>query len=397
MVKKDRAVIVNKLYLLIMLPPLYQTHLENQLNSSELLFLNLMINILQNIKEVSLEKIATALPIPILFESRRKKIPRFLSLPIFNIEALCFPIIKTWLFQKFSINQTIYLVIDRTIWERKNLMMISLIYERRAIPVYFEFLSKLGSSNLAEQVNLISKILPVFKNYQILILGDREFCSVKLAHWLTEQKVQFCLRLKKTEFIARENEEWEELNALGLKPGISLFLQNIKVTKIQKIGGFNLACKWKRKMDGVAPKEGWFILTNLTSLELAIASYKKRFNIEEMFRDFKSGGYNLEDTNVAGNRLISLILLIAIAYSSATFFGQKIKSKGVQKYVGRVKEYGRIQRRHSSFYIGLYGQSWVPYVESCWVLVTELMRLNRNKLEYYLRGQRAMEHILSAF
>lgn len=73
MVKKDRAVIVNKLYLLKILPLLYQTHLENQLNSSELLFLTLMINILQDIKEVSLEKIATALPIPMLFESRRKK------------------------------------------------------------------------------------------------------------------------------------------------------------------------------------------------------------------------------------------------------------------------------------------------------------------------------------
>ena len=64
-----------------------------------------------------------------------------------------------------------------------------------------------------------------------------------------------------------------------------------------------------------------------------------------------------EDTNVAGDRLISLILLITFAYSSATFQGQKIKNKGVQKYVCRVKEYGRIFRRHSSFYIGLYGES----------------------------------------
>lgn len=397
MVKKDRAVIVNKLYLSKMLPLLYQTHLENQLNSSELLFLTLMINILQDIKEISLEKIATALPIPILFESRRKKIQRFLSLPIFNIEDLWFPIIKNWGSQNFSANQTIHLVIDRTIWERKNLIMLSIIYEQRTIPIYFEFLSKLGSSNFTEQISVISKVLPLFKTEQILILGDREFCSVKLANWLTEQEVQFCLRLKKNEFIARENEEWSELNALGLKPGNSLFVEDVKVTKTQKIGGFNVAGKWKRKLLGVAPKEGWFILTNLTSLDAAITAYKKRFGIEEMFRDFKSGGYNLEDTNVSGFRLISLILLIAIAYSSATFKGQTIKHKGVQNYVGRVKEYGRVPRRHSSFYIGLYGQSWVKFMESCWVLVTKLMRLSRNKLEYYLRGQIAMKHILSAF
>jgi len=32
----------------------------------------------------------------------------------------------------------------------------------------------------------------------------------------------------------------------------------------------------------------------------------------------------------------------------------------------------------------------------CWELVTELMKLSRNKLEYYLRGMRAMKHILAA-
>jgi len=39
-----------------------------------LLFLNILINVLQNIKQVSLEKIATALPLPILFERRRKNL-----------------------------------------------------------------------------------------------------------------------------------------------------------------------------------------------------------------------------------------------------------------------------------------------------------------------------------
>lgn len=128
--------------------------------------------------------------------------------------------------------------------------------------------------------------MPLFKNEQILILGDREFCSVKLVSWLTEQEVQFCLRLKRNEFIAMKNEEWSELNALGLKPGNSLFIEEVKVTKTQKIGGFNVAGKWQRKIYGVAPKSGWFILTNLTSKDAAITAYKKRFGIEEMCARF---------------------------------------------------------------------------------------------------------------
>jgi hypothetical protein len=188
---------------------------------------------------------------------------------------------------------------------------------------------------------------------------------------------------------------WLELKALGLSPGISFFLQGVKVTKTQGFFIFNVACKWKRKILGVAPESGWFILTNLDTLESAIAAYKRRFDIEEMFRDFKSGGYNLEGTNVSGKRLINLILLIAIAYTSATIAGQQIKRKGVQKYVGRVKEYGRTQRRHSTFYIGLYGQNWVNFMEPCTELVTELMKLNRNKQKYYQRGLNAMKLIMS--
>jgi hypothetical protein len=152
-------------------------------------------------------------------------------------------------------------------------------------------------------------------------------------------------------------------------------MPNIKVTKTPNIQGFNVAAKWKRTLKEQPPKEGWFILTTLTDLPSAIKAYKKCFDIEQMFRDFKSGGYKLEDTNVSGNRLISLILIISFAYSLATFQGQKIKRAGVQKYIARVKEYGRLTRRHSSFYVGLYSQTWVSFWDSCWGIVQDLMKL----------------------
>lgn len=140
-----------------------------------------------------------------------------------------------------------------------------------------------------------------------------------------------------------------------------------------------------------------------------------------------------EGTNVTGERLVVIVLLIAIAYTTATMQGYncrqreggtlitpqitrrsrqitqegsalsldktsgiKIKQMGIQKYIGRVKETGRIERRHSSFYIGLYGQNWVNFVEQCADAVVELMRLAPNKRKYYQKGLRAMELILSA-
>ncbi len=126
------------------------------------------------------------------------------------------------------------------------------------------------------------------------------------------------------------------------------------MTKTKGFTGANIAAKWKGKYRGWTAEEGWFILTNLDNLDEALKSYQKRFGIEEMFRDFKSGGYNLEDTQLTDKRLMSLILLITLAYAQATLSGEIIKEQGLAKYVGRVKEKGRTQRRHSHFYLGLH-------------------------------------------
>lgn len=194
------------------LPPLYQTQLENQLSSSQLLFFSLIINVLQDMKSVSLEKLAAALPLPILFESRRKKIQRFLSLPTFQIEKLWFGIIKDWIAAVFTSNQTLYAVIDRTSWGCINLMMISIVYDHRAIPIYWELLPTLGSSNLTQQKRVFTKVLPLFRLNKTVILGDREFCSALLANWLREKNLYFCLRLKKSEYIQAKTDFWYQLS-----------------------------------------------------------------------------------------------------------------------------------------------------------------------------------------
>jgi hypothetical protein len=130
---------------------------------------------------------------------------------------------------------------------------------------------------------------------------------------------------------------------------------------------------------------------------VTIKAYTQRFGIEEMFRDFQKGGYNLEGTNVDGQRLISLLILIAIAYTLSTTSGQRIKHMGRQKYVGRVKETGHTDRRHSSFYVGLYGETWVNFWSDCAELVTQLMAISPNKRPFYERGLRAKRLIQSCF
>ncbi len=214
-----------------MMPVFYQKHLRSQLSLTKCILLEILISILQSIRKVRLEALATALPIPITFESRRKKLQRFLSLPNLRIEKVWFPIVTTWLETNFSSGKIINVVIDRTNWSRINLLMISVVWERRTFPIYFELLPKLGSSNMNEQKAALSQVFPLFKSYKICVLGDREFCSVKLGNWLREQNVYFCLRLKKNEFVEVEKEIWLELKNLGLSPGTSVFLPGVRVLR----------------------------------------------------------------------------------------------------------------------------------------------------------------------
>jgi hypothetical protein len=74
-----------------------------------------------------------------------------------------------------------------------------------------------------------------------------------------------------------------------------------------------------------------FILTDLGSLPVALAAYKKRMGIEEMFRDCQTGGYNIEGTGLRGNRLIKRIILMTIADSSAIFQGTEMSEKAGAK------------------------------------------------------------------
>jgi hypothetical protein len=69
---------------------------------------------------------------------------------------------------------------------------------------------------------------------------------------------------------------------------------------------------------------------------------------------------------------------------------------GLQKYLGRLEQLKRIPRRHSTFWIGLYGHLWIGAMEFWSELAAALMALKPHKLPYFHKGLRAMTLIQSA-
>jgi hypothetical protein len=387
-----------------MFPQFYQSVFEAHLSPSQYLTLQLLILLLQSHRSVSLAQLAQVFPQPIKYESRVRNLQRFLSLPHLSAKLLWFPIIKQLLKQEFRGSQKnrfqrrrrkklklihqgyLLLAIDRTQWQERNLLVLSLVWGQHAIPVYWQLLAKKGSSNLQSQKQVLAPVLRLLRPYPVVLLGDREFHSVQLANWLCGKQIDFALRQKKGTCIADDESVYRALQDLGIKPGMSEFLTDISCTKSHRLGNFNLAAYWRRKYRNRGGQEAWYILTSLQSLKLTLSFYAARWGIETMFKDCKTGGYNLEKTQVNEPRLLAVVLLIAIAYTLATFQGESLQNLGVSAYICRPTEPGRSVKRYSYFSLGLQAPVWSYSLQRWSDLVSLLLALKPQKRLNFQQG-----------
>lgn len=150
--------------------------------------LSILIMLLQFHKTVTIEKLATVFPQPIKFESRRLSIQRSLLLPQLSIQYIWFPLL-------IQEKQLIF-AIDRTQWRCENVFVISLIEQKRAIPVYWLLLPKRRCSKRGEQKKLIRPLLWLFKGYRMLVLGEAGVSQYQSGELVTEQGNRLCATVK---------------------------------------------------------------------------------------------------------------------------------------------------------------------------------------------------------
>jgi hypothetical protein len=101
---------------------------------------------------------------------------------------------------------------------------------------------------------------------------------------------------------------------------------------------------------------------------------------------------------VRGQRLLDLILLIAIAYTSAALKGRHCNAQGVKPYSTRgVGEAHRTYPRHTHFYIGSSALIWANCCGRMQDTLLSLLRLNPNKRRFYQQGFKAMATVQQCF
>ena len=73
---------------------LEQDHFTKYLTDAQFQTLKILVWLIQVHKQVRIERLAACFPLPILYESRRKHIQRFLLLPKLSISLFWLPLIK---------------------------------------------------------------------------------------------------------------------------------------------------------------------------------------------------------------------------------------------------------------------------------------------------------------
>ena len=99
------------------------------------------------------------------------------------------------------------------------------------------------------------------------------------------------------------------MNTLNIKPGDRVLHSNVLVTEEVRKERFKVVVYWRRKYNNKQLPYPWYLLTNLENKAEVIKIFASGRGIEAMFRDCKSGGYNLEASQANPQRLTKFNLI----------------------------------------------------------------------------------------
>ena len=213
--------------------------------------------------------------------------------------------------------KTDYLLMDGTSWKRGekwfHYLTLCVVYKEVAIPIYWEDLSKHGTSNFKERKRVIKKAQRHFNLKDKTLIADREYIGVKWLNFLINSDMNFVIRLK--------NKTYK--NAINESPGRSYqqIIQKVKSSKIPhkilqksfELQGMNLNFVVVKNPKKVAKEPVILLITNLSKTASEIAKiYLIRWKIEHCFKHLKSNGFQLECINLKGPARTKLLMAIMV-------------------------------------------------------------------------------------
>lgn len=323
-----------------------QDYFRGDLNIARVKLICLFITALCKVKTINYDRLASGFDSKASKNSSYRRIQRFMAdfdLPMKIVSILIFKLLP----EKTNLT----LVMDRTNWKfgtkNINVLMLGVSYKNIAFPLMFKMLDKRGNSNTKERIDLITKYLDWFGIDTInCLLADREFVGEKWLEFLNENQIRYHIRIRNN-FKIFSYQKQKEIPAFWLFNNLKMneFFHHRKIVRLH---GQDCYLSGSKTIDRNRKPE-FLIIVSFNKPEKAMESYKKRWQVETLFRALKSGGFNLEDTHVTDlERLERLLLLTMIAFVWCYRIGDFI-DQNIEKI--KIKKHGR--RSVSVFKYGL--------------------------------------------
>jgi hypothetical protein len=274
-----------------------------------------------------LGKIARAMPLDTTQYAKEQRLRRYLDNERITQADHYQPLVRAALTGLKG--QNVHLLIDRVVLhDRHNLLLVSIGFRRRSIPLAWKALSHRGKSNLADQQDLLRQALALLpERVRVTVHGDSEFRGWSLFSWLRQRHCDAMLGLQGNTYVSLTPDGRRQLLKEWLTDRATVvYLQDIYLTE-DAYGPVSVIAWWAKDDD-----RAWIVRGVTTNLPATWQTYlrgRRRMWIETVFRDWQSGGFHLDRCGITDRaRVVRLLLPLAIAYLWLVSLGRWVVKRG---------------------------------------------------------------------
>ncbi len=254
---------------------------------------------------------------------RLKRLHRFLKNPGVQVEPVFRMLAGVIWFHRPGGQRTqlVPIALDWTKVHRYHVLFAAVPRKRRALPlafgVYHPQRLRFSQNRLERGLcTLVASLLP--RPFRPLLLADAGFGQTELIRWLQERGFAYVIRLRPETLVEHRGRK-VALGTLDTLEGAPILLSNVAYRGTRPVR-LNLVIS--RLGESV-----WYLGTSFQDAQQTVNWYKKRFWIEEMFRDLKST-LGLRQAQLKDEeRLARLLLGYQIAYLILCLVGLQIPKR----------------------------------------------------------------------
>lgn len=252
-----------------------------------------------------LATLALGLPLPGQRENLVQRLRRFLKDDALSVCDCYAPWVRQ-LFAHWS-GREVSLVMDRTdIENRWSVLTLGVTFRHRLLPLAWSVLP-FGGTSAAEQKQLLQRVQPYLpdpKQVRVTFFGDSEFRAVSVQQLCQDYGWHWQVGLKADILFRAADGDWQALRQLALQPGQRCYVSGVCLTREHAFGPVNVIGDWAAAqthprywaLDQQADAHAW-------------RRGRKRYWIEPTHRDWKSYGFDLEQSQLADAQRLNALML----------------------------------------------------------------------------------------